>query len=554
MKRFYSVLLACTFLGFMFAGPQAAAQGRCSVDVEVEETPNGYVLTAVAKGEAPFKYEWSNGETTEQIRVEKEGLYCVAVYDANRCAARACAKVGETGGGGCTVKISVERMRTGSNIILRANARGAGAGLTYEWSTGETTETIEVDPSVAGKYCVTITDDAGCKAEDCFEVKGETDRCAVRIKMDRDLTGGIVLSAYAVGEAPFKYEWSTGETTARITVDKDGEYCVSITDANGCESKACIEVRTPNNDRCAVKITVSKRDAVGTAVLTANAKGQAPFKYEWSNGETTESIKVDTPGTYCVTITDNAGCTSRDCIRYTDRAPKCKVAIKATRNGDSTITLTAHIRGGAGSYKYEWSTGETTQSIVIKGAGEYCVVINDGMGCEAKACFRLRESKGKRDSCGVKIQKIIDRGGRGVILIARGFGTPRLSYEWDNGETTQRILVDEKGTYCVKITDGKGCEAKACVDVEELGGGGAPSFKVFPNPFEDRIVVAWEVDQLTQVDYTITDVRGNVKLSGSWNEKGQVEKTIDGSQLPSGLYYLNLVTPQGTENIRIFKR
>jgi len=38
------------------------------------------------------------------------------------------------------------------------------------------------------------------------------------------------------------YEWSTGETTERIYSIKKGNYCVTVTDCNGCQAVDCISV------------------------------------------------------------------------------------------------------------------------------------------------------------------------------------------------------------------------------------------------------------------------------------------------------------------------
>jgi len=38
------------------------------------------------------------------------------------------------------------------------------------------------------------------------------------------------------------YKWSTGETTERIYSIKKGNYCVTVTDCNGCQAVDCINV------------------------------------------------------------------------------------------------------------------------------------------------------------------------------------------------------------------------------------------------------------------------------------------------------------------------
>ncbi len=51
--------------------------------------------------------------------------------------------------------------------------------------------------------------------------------------------------------------------------------------------------------------------------------------------------------------------------------------LPAGNNGEASVTVT----GGSGSYSYEWSNGETTQTITGLSAGTYTVTITDNSGC-----------------------------------------------------------------------------------------------------------------------------------------------------------------------------
>jgi len=64
----------------------------------------------------------------------------------------------------------------------------------------------------------------------------------------------IVLSTLDIGLPPFTYVWSDGSTEETLTLplDTEGEYCVTVTDDQGCESENCIELTPP--DLCFVSI------------------------------------------------------------------------------------------------------------------------------------------------------------------------------------------------------------------------------------------------------------------------------------------------------------
>jgi flagellar hook capping protein FlgD len=50
---------------------------------------------------------------------------------------------------------------------------------------------------------------------------------------------GTLRATVSNGTAPYKCVWSTGATSESITTTRAGDYCVTVTDANGCQGKAC---------------------------------------------------------------------------------------------------------------------------------------------------------------------------------------------------------------------------------------------------------------------------------------------------------------------------
>jgi hypothetical protein len=540
-----------------------APPARCAVEIRASRTNTGEViLAAFPKGEAPFKFEWSTGETSQRIVVKPEGEYCVVVVDAKGCEAKACFNFDRGEPTKCEVEINVQR--TNAGVILVANVTGTRGKVSYEWSNGETTQRILVKPE--GKYCVYIKTEDGCEARACVDFDKAGDDCAVEIKADRTVSGQIVLAAYPKGSAPFKFEWSTGETTQRIIAKEEGEYCVAITDSEGCVAKTCIKVGDrPNGRDCKAAIDVTKRDSTGVLKLTARASGEAPFTYEWTTGETTESIQGKPGEKYCVIITDANGCMARACIGVKPNGGdrKCRVALKATKEqtGNSQVlVLTAYPRGGVAPFMYEWSNGETTESIKVDEAGVYCVTITDAEGCQARDCFRFRKPRFDRDttgsdSCVVRIVERRDPNRKGTTLFAAGPNARGGKYEWSTGDNTAFITVDKSGTYCVKVTFENGCVAKDCIDVKLAGGGTPTNFQIGPNPVTDILKVTWEADGRYDLDYVILGATtGSKILGGTWSVDGNGSQRIDVSSLRPGMYVINIRHAGGLTNATFYKK
>ncbi|MCB9264649.1 MAG: carboxypeptidase regulatory-like domain-containing protein [Lewinellaceae bacterium] len=256
-------------------------------------------LEAVPTGTAPFSYQWSSGETTAIIAPNAPGTYCVTVTDANGCTVSSCYDVGNPIDTLCSVYISLEG-NTGAGLLVEAVPSGEPP-YTYAWSTGETTSSIVIP--VSGVYCVTVTDSEGCIAEACADANVLP--CDVAIQVD---SSG--LTAIPDGDAPFTFSWSDGSTAASITPAAAGQYCVTVTDAGGCQASACYYWNTAIDTSCYVYILPVQ----GGTMLEAVADGAAPFAYSWSTGGDTPLVPVNAAGgDYCVTITDANGCQSSAC-------------------------------------------------------------------------------------------------------------------------------------------------------------------------------------------------------------------------------------------------
>jgi hypothetical protein len=86
----------------------------------------------------------------------------------------------------------------------------------------------------------------------------------------------------------------------------------------------------------------------------------------------------------------------------------------------SSITLSAEVAGGSGSYVYEWSNGATTPAIKVnpKANTTYTVTVKDTRGCAATA---TKEVKVVDVRCGNKMDKVV------VCKVSPGNSTNRKS-------------------------------------------------------------------------------------------------------------------------------
>jgi predicted RNA-binding protein with TRAM domain len=286
--------------------------------------------------------------------------------------------------------------------------------------------------------------------------------CFVSIGYETSGTGvHLVANAFDFNDpanSTFSYLWSTGDTSQSIPLTASGTYCVTATALNtGCASSSCV---TMDIDNCEIYTWLD-----WSGYLYAYHTGIPPYTYLWDNGETGESIPVSVGDVHCVTITDAAGCVADTCVtvEYNGLDSFCFADIYTYADSSGNITLEAidgfiiWPPGVPGTISYQWSTGDTTSSIVVNDLGEYCVTITVD-NCSADACVTLSDI-----GCSVTIG--CDPPG---TFTAFGTGLYPLTYEWSTGDVSPTIPVVVGETYCVTVTDALGCVTDTCMTADSI--------------------------------------------------------------------------------------
>lgn len=111
-------------------------------------------------------YDWSNGDTTQMTMVSMSGMYDVIVTDTNGCEGEDTVMV--TINPNPDVDLGADTTVCQFDLPFSLNAP---AGSSYLWSTGATTQSIDVD-TTAGlmSYSVAVTDSNGCVGGDTIDI------------------------------------------------------------------------------------------------------------------------------------------------------------------------------------------------------------------------------------------------------------------------------------------------------------------------------------------------------------------------------------------------
>ncbi|GAB5526498.1 MAG: hypothetical protein Roseis2KO_43700 [Roseivirga sp.] len=432
---------------------------------------NGSISVSASNGTGPYTYSWNTGSSDPMISGLASGAYTVTVTDDIGCSVAETIMLTEPDVlmvNGMDMDISCNGFDDGS---ITTAASGGTAPYTYSWSNeAGTTAVSALEP---GMYSVTITDANNCEATENYTITEPAELISSALATDilckGDNTGAVSLSVSG-GTTPYTYQWSDGQSTANLAGIVAGNYMVTVTDANGCETIASALVNEP-----AALLVIQGQidqitcngDADGAVSITVTG-GEAPYVYSWSNGSTSEDLDNLIPGIYTITVTDNIGCVKTAVYEITDppvlSASGAETPVSCNGAVDGSIDLT--VSGGEGPYTFVWAHGPTTEDVGGLDRGSYAVIVTDSRGCTTNAAFSITEPE-VLTSSSTQTEVNCKGAADGTVQVTVTGGTMPYTYSWSNGSTDKDLNGVVAGDYTLTITDNRGCTTAEMVTLTE---------------------------------------------------------------------------------------
>jgi gliding motility-associated-like protein len=475
----YTVIItdanSCTVSGSQTIVSPAGTNATANInDANCPGSADGSIDLTVSGGTPGYTFNWSNGETTEDISGLTAGSYTVTITDNNNCDF-----VG-------TYVVDGPAPFVFSAVVTDANCSGSVRGAidltvtggtapySYLWSNnGETTQDIGL--LLAGSYTVTVTDANNCTAtftESVSQTNGFALTGTVTNVSCNGANDGSIVTNITNFTFPVTYAWSNSATTPNLFNIGPGTYNVSATDGQGCIAVETFVVTEPSqinivlvnlqNANCASSISGS---------IDVNVTGgTSPYAYLWSNGETTQDIANLSAGVYILSVTDANGCNALQAYNVID--PSAPLATSINNNvschGGSDGSIIVTVNGGAPSYSFAWSNGATTQNISGLTAGLYNLVITDQNSCQ----FQLGVNITQPLPIVVNFNVVDGNCGgvTGSITAVVSGGTPGYNYTWSNGAPNSPLNTNlSAGTYSVTVSDANSCTGTASANISQAG-------------------------------------------------------------------------------------
>ena len=371
---------------------------------------------------------------------------------------------------------------------------GGSGNYRYAWSNGATTQNLERIP--AGTYTVTVTD-RGTQESCVITQETEVRPLAPAISLSvvsppscATATDARISSTISGGQAPYTYQWSSGQTTVDANNLSAGDYTLTVTDAQGCEASQTVEVLAPNQPCQVVSPLIlislcdddlSQRrwqvknpngfnvdvtyevvdDATQTSAITAATGDTFFYTQDVGGGNSVKIYWEDETGTQqsAVEVASNQRC---GCQLSYEVAAK-----KVNCNDPNSGGIQLQINEGSGNYRYAWSNGATTQNLTNVPVGTYSVTVTD-RGTQANCVITQEVTVG---STAPQMTLTLDsplscaEATDAQLSSTVVGGVAPYDYQWSNGQTTANIGDLVAGEYTLAVTDAQGCTITQVIEI-----------------------------------------------------------------------------------------
>ena len=256
-----------------------------------------------------------------------------------------------------------------------------------------------------------------------------------------------------------KYLWSTGDTTQTINVQNCGTYSVTTTDVFGRTSTDEIQVypyNRLNNDTLYI--------CDGNSI-TIHLNSNSILNKLWSNGSTSDSIVINSEGTYVVSLTDINNKVVKDTITVLfDKLLLSNIPSNNTLNGCRLEEI--NVVNNTGIESILWSNNSTTNSYTITQNEEVSVYAKSYVGCEYRDTFNIN-IVGEKPIVDFEIGDILCEKQNVQLYDASfpPFGNSISTWEWNFSDTTGSTEQNPEKTFqssgaksiTLKATTNVGC-------------------------------------------------------------------------------------------------
>ena len=457
-------------------------------EVSCNGAQDGSIDISPSGGTGVFTYNWSNGESTQDVANLSAGQYSVEIKDSNNCSAifnfiieepdpiNISGIIKDYNGFG----ISCNGLSDGEiDVQVSGGNLNDNSNYTYFWEgNGVDNGVIDQTGLSAGTYKLTVTDSNNCSESKEFVIT-EPDIIVIDEEISNyfgfeiSVSGGsdgFIDLTVSGGTNDYTFLWQgngVNPTSEDQTGLSAGTYSVTVTDSNGCSETETYTLTEPLSllieiDNNVISSILCYGDSTASIKTDITQASVSPFTFQITGTTylgTTYSDSVNNitdltytftdlvAGVYSVTVTDANG-NSKTTLPKTITHPDAPLAIASSiqdigcsggSDGEIDVTVSGGTLTGNNVYSYSWST--TDGSGLVQGdedqsgltSGTYSLVVTDENGCTISESYTLSEPDPLVYVLDQKSDITCFGDNDGSIDISVSGGTGNYTYEWSVG-------------------------------------------------------------------------------------------------------------------------
>ncbi len=456
-------------------------------DLKCFASNDGSAECSVSGGTTNYSYSWNdpNKQILAKASNLSKGEYSVLVTDANGCTTSSDVTINEP------QKLSFNTTTTSPKCFgdpdgsFEIIGEGGTPNYTYFWTNGTASNTSSKEISATGgSYDVTITDKNSCMFSDTFVI---SDPSAITFDLTQTkkgcagAKGNVVEIENILGGKPnYKYSWTGGFATPKVSNLEPSVISATVTDANQCKAIRDItveELEAIKMDLAFVKPTcyAAKDGQIGVTLINGGAGiGIGDYDYFWNSTPLqTTPIASDLEGNkkYEVVATDASGCKGVASVFLPQPNPikltATKQDVKCHGGNDGFAEVKA--TGDLPNFSYDWNDADNQAVAKATGLkfGSYEVVVTDDNNCSAKAEVTIEQPTPIDMSKSTVINNKCFGNFDGSISVEPTGGNSPYQYAWVTKETVAKIEKLKAGAYNITVSDANNCTITTTFNVKE---------------------------------------------------------------------------------------